>query len=169
MDNSYGILSELKYLLYAMFAYLHMEADPFLILILFMSIDTVSGILKTLKMDYKKFSFKLLLWGFTSKIGILIIPLLVALMFKGIGSGNGENIGFGVVIVMKFLIVSEFISAISNIYTVKTGIEVKDVDVFTMLFKFVRREAYNIISRYTKIDFGNEQKKEDEKNKNGIT
>lgn len=155
-----GIVSELKYLLYAMFVYLEIDMNAFKVLIVFMAVDTVSGILKTIKLDYKEFSFKRLMWGFVSKIGILIIPLVVALLFKGVG-GHSDML-IGVTIIIKILIVSEFISTISNIYTVKTGIIVKDVDVFTMIFKGLRRGAFKLLDKYTKLDLGQGKEKEDE-------
>ena len=70
----------------------------------------ITGIIKVLKINPKSFSFKVLLWGFISKMGILIIPLIVALLMKGIGQDMGAS--FGVMLVIKILIVSEFISSI---------------------------------------------------------
>lgn len=146
---------EVKYLLYAAFVWLDVDLDIFKVLITFMIVDTISGVLKTLKMNYKEFAFNTLLWGLVSKLGILIIPLVVALLFKGIG----QDFGFGVMMVMKILIVSEFVSTISNIYTVKTGVIVKDIDIFTMLFKFLRVNALRYVKRYAKIE--TEQSKTD--------
>jgi phage-related holin len=126
-----------------------------------MVIDTISGVLKTLKLDFKKFDFKKLLWGLISKLGILIVPLVVALLFKGIG----QDFGLGVMMIVKILIVSEFISSIGNIYTVKTGVVVKDIDIFTMLFKFLRSSALKYVSRHTKIEDDEPKKENDEQKK----
>ncbi len=150
-----GIISELKYLLYAMFIYLDIDIDAFKILFWFMLIDTIAGTLKALKMNYKEFSFKKLLWGLISKMGILIIPLIVALLFKAIG----KDMLFGVELVVKILTVSEFISVISNIYTVKTGIAVKDIDIFTMLFKFLRQSSIGLLTKYTTIKIKEDEPK----------
>lgn len=155
-----GLISELKYLLYAMFIYLNIDMDVFRVLIMFMVIDTVSGSIKAIRLDYKEFYIKRLMWGFVSKIGILIIPLVVALLLKGLGIKN--DIGFGVMLIVKILIVSEFISSIGNIYTIKTKIIVKDVDIFTMLFKFLRMNALRLLQKYTKIEL-NIKEEEDEK------
>ena len=143
-------LIEVKYLLYALFMFLEIDLDIFKVLIYFMAIDTVFGSLKVLVRSHKKFSFKILILGLISKLGLLIIPLVVALLIKGIGG----DFNLGVVLIIKILIVSEFLSSIGNIYTIKTGKEVKDIDIFTMLFKFLRCISIKILSKYlnTSID-----------------
>lgn len=143
-----GFTLEIKYLLYIMFLYLNIDVDVFKILILFMALDTAVGVVKVIRIDYRAFSFSMLLWGLVSKLGILIIPLVVALLSKGVG----HDMTMGVMLIVKILIVSEFISTISNVYTIKTKIVVKDIDIFTMLFKFIRNGAYELLKKYTSLD-----------------
>lgn len=131
-----------------MFLYLNIDSDVFKILILFMVLDTITGVFKTIRINYKEFDFSKLLWGLVSKLGILIVPLVVALLSKGIG----QDMTMGVMIIIKILIVSEFISTISNLYTIKTKVIVKDIDIFTMLFKFLRNSAYELLKKYTSLD-----------------
>lgn len=152
------LIGELKYLLYAGFVYLNIDMNVFFILIIFMGIDTVTGVIKTFRLNYRSFTFGILLWGIVSKLGILIIPLLVALLSKGIG----QDMIFGVTLIVKILIVSEFISSLGNCYTIKTKKIVKDIDIFTMLFNFIRSQAFGILKKYTKVDVG--QKKEENEN-----
>lgn len=156
-ENNLHLLAFLKGILYTMFVFLEINTSVFSILVVFMVLDSVSGVAKILKIDKKQFSFKKLLWGVVSKIGLLIVPLVVALLFKGIGQPapvegeaavSGLGMGFAVESIMKILIVSEFISFLGNIYTVKTNIEVKDIDIFSMLFKFVRCKALKILGGY---------------------
>lgn len=143
-DETYsGMISNLKYFLYGSFVYLDIDLDVYKVLMIFMLIDTFFGVLKVLKIDYTKFSVKMLIWGIASKITLLLFPLLVALLGKSIG----DDLGLGVDIVMRLLIVGEFISSISNIYTVKTGIVVKDIDVFSMTFKFIRSKAMGYVEK----------------------
>lgn len=139
---------EIKYLFYIVFLYLNIDVDVFNILVLFMALDTVSGVIKVMRLNYREFSFGALLWGLVSKMGILIIPLVVALLLKGIG----QDMAIGVMLIVKILIVAEFISIISNIYTIKTKVKVKDIDIFTMVFKFLRNGAYELLKKYTKLD-----------------
>lgn len=154
MEDKIAIIPFAKGLIYAGFAFLQIDKHLFNILLIFMILDTIAGLVKVLKVDKDKFSFKALMWGMCSKIGILIVPLLVALLFKGIG----QEMGFGVELIIKILIVSEFISVISNVYTIKTGKQVKDIDVFSLLFKFIRCKAIKLIANWTgkEIDAGEE-------------
>lgn len=147
-DFTVEVIGGIKYLLYALFLYLNIDTDIFKVLLTFMVLDTIMGVLKVIRMNYREFSFSELLWGLVSKMGILIIPLLVALLAKGVG----QDLNIGVMLIVRILIVSEFISVISNVYTFKTKTEVKDIDIFTMLFKFLRNSAYELITKYTRID-----------------
>lgn len=156
-DNMGSWIFKLKYLLYVVFVYLDIEIDIFKVLMSFMLIDTISGAIKVLRINYRMFSFKRLIWGLVSKMGILIIPMVVALLFKGIG----QDMGVGTMLIVKILIVSEFISTISNIYTIKTGVEVRDIDIFTMLFKFLRGSALRLLTKYTKIEIDEHKDKND--------
>ena len=69
--------------LYGAFAYLDVPIEIFTILITFIGFDTFLGALASMRMG-KEFNFKILLWGFCLKIGILILPLIVALLAKGL-------------------------------------------------------------------------------------
>ncbi len=160
-----SITETVVYLIYALFAWLNIELDLFFILICFMIFDTAVGVLKVLKIDRRSFNFKKLIWGLVSKLGLLIIPLLVALLFKGLEIESVESVGLsiGVVVIVKILIVAEFISSISNIYTFRTGIEVEDIDIFTMLFKFLRNGSLVILSKFTGIKIEDNLKSKDEK------
>lgn len=143
-----SILAFLKGILYAAFCFLDIDMALFNILMIFMILDTISGLFKVLKLNKSDFSMKVLLWGLVSKFGLLIVPLVVALMLKAVG----QEMGFGVELIIKILIVSEFISTMGNIYTIKTGKIVKDIDIFSMLFRFVRCRALKLISNWTGND-----------------
>ena len=145
MQNWDSFLGFLKGGLYTMFMFLDIDQGLFNILLVLMVVDTITGLMKVLRIDKTKFSFKVLLWGLSSKIGLLIVPLVVALMLKGVG----EDMGFGVSLIIRILMVSEFLSITGNIYTVKTGKPVKDIDVFSMLFRFLRCKALKLVSKYT--------------------
>lgn len=148
---------ELKYVLYIAFLYLNIDIEIYTIVFTMMLIDSFTGVVKVLRINYKKFKSTRLIWGLVSKMGLLIIPIILALAAKGIG----QDMTLGVELVMKILIVSEFLSIISNLYMIKTKIVVKDIDIFTMLFKSLRLSAFNLLAKYTSID-PNRFLKEDE-------
>lgn len=118
---------------YALFVWLKIDLEVFSILMVFMSVDSVLGAVKAVRLG-EDFSFKKLLWGFCLKLCFLIIPLMVALLAKGMG----EDFELGVDIVMKILIVSEAYSGFGNIYSIKNKVEVKRIDIISMLLKSMR-------------------------------
>ena len=127
------IIQVVKYAIYVVFAYLNIDIEVFAILILFMCIDSILGAIKADRLG-SEFSFKIMLWGFCLKLCFLIVPLIIALL----GKGMSNDFSIGVDIVMKILIVSECYSALGNIYAAKNKVDVKKMDVVSMLLKSIR-------------------------------
>ena len=109
------IYNLLKSSLYLVFMYLGIKTGGVKALFVLMLIDSFLGIVKALRLGHK-FSFKKLAWGMVAKLTILIIPMVIALMAKGLNL----DFNYFVVIVMDILIVSEGISCITNILSIKT-------------------------------------------------
>lgn len=128
MDN------QLKTLIYSVFIYLNMDTEPVTIFCYLMLADTILGAIKVLRIDYTKFSFKDLIIGFVIKPALLIFPMTIALIGKGIG----YDLSLIVSLSIKLLIVSEGISIISNLISIKTKEETKDFDIITKLLKKTR-------------------------------
>jgi hypothetical protein len=137
----------LKTGLYGLFVYLEIDIDMIKVLGVFLLIDTVSGILKTIRWNFKKFSFTRLLWGVVLKLGILIIPLIVAFLGKGLQ----YDLGFGVEISIKILILSELFSFAGNFYTLRTGIVLKDIDFISLALLSIRAGAKKQIDKLLKL------------------
>lgn len=127
---------------YALFAWLNIDVQIFTILIVFMCIDSILGAIKSVRLG-RDFRFRTLLWGFCLKLCFLIIPLLVALL----GKGMGYDLEISVDIVMKILIVSEAYSSFGNIYSAKNKVEVKRLDVVSMLLKSIRIGLRKILDK----------------------
>jgi len=126
--------------LYGAFAYLDIPIEIFTILITFIGLDTFLGALSSVRMG-NQFRFKLLLWGFCLKIGILILPLIVALLAKGLE----YDFKFLVVLTIKILTVAEFYSCAGNIYTIKNKKRVNKIDVISMMLISFRKFARKFI------------------------
>jgi len=135
-------INELKILLYSFFVYIKIEAEPILILTVLMLLDTLFGIVKTFKIDNTQFKFKKLITGFLSKIVMLALPMVVAL----IGKGLGYELTIFVGITIKLFIVSEGISIFSNAISIKTGKEVEDFDIITQALKAIREKLIKLAS-----------------------
>ena len=141
--------------LYGAFAYLDVPIEIFTILITFIGFDTFLGALASMRMG-KEFNFKILLWGFCLKIGILILPLIVALLAKGLEM----DFKFLVVLTIKILTVAEFYSCAGNIYTIKNKKRVNKIDVISMMLISFRKFARKFIqSNLEKIEQAGDCKK----------
>lgn len=136
----------LKLSIYALFIYLNINVEVFNILIIFMCIDSFLGSIKSMRMG-RAFSFKKLIWGFCLKLCLLIIPLIVALLGKGLG----HEFEIGVDIVIKILIVSEAFSAFGNIYTIINKIEVQRIDVISILLIAIRKALKKVLNKFISI------------------
>lgn len=127
-------VNELKMLLYGLFMYLNINTETIQILSWLMLIDTMFGATKALRINYKSFSFRFLMLGLATKLMFILLPLVIAL----IGKGLGYNFKFLVDISLKILVVSEGISIFSNAIAIRTKKEVKDFDLITRFLKYVR-------------------------------
>jgi phage-related holin len=150
LDNH---LNEIKTALYSCFIFLNIDTDVVQILCYLMLIDTLSGIVKSVSLNVK-FEFKVLFFGLCSKLLILLIPMVIALVGKGIS----KTYDFTPILdaVLKVLVVSEGLSVITNFYVVKTGKTVKNIDIVTLLLSQIRKWMQSFIeSTIKKIDHDN--------------
>ncbi len=146
----------MKLLGYGIFAYLDIPVEIFNILITFILFDTFFGVLKSLRLK-KRVSFKILLWGFCLKISILLIPLVIALLAKGL------QLDFIVLITVtiKILILSEFYSCIGNIYAIKNKKELNKFDIISVLLISFRTMTKNYLQKaLIKIEKSNDCEKD---------
>ena len=138
----------MKLLGYGVFAYLDIPIEIFNILVTFIVLDTCFGVLKAYRLG-RNVRIKLLLWGFCLKISILILPLIVALLAKGLRMDFVLLID----IVIKILILSEAYSVFGNIYAIKNKKELKKMDVISMaLIAFRKMTKYHLEKALIKIE-----------------
>jgi len=138
----------MKLLGYGVFVYLDVPLDIFNILVSFILLDTIFGILKAYRLG-QNVRMKLLLWGLCLKISILLLPLIVALLAKGV---RLDFVLF-IDIVIRILILSEAYSVFGNIYAIKNKKELKKIDVISMfLIAFRRATKYHLEKAIVKIE-----------------
>lgn len=140
-----GIVETIKLALYALFAYLEIPVEAFVILVIFIGLDTILGALAAVRMG-DKFSFKVLMWGWCLKISTLLLPLIVALLAKALGF----DFVILVVLTVKILTVSEFYSCIGNMYMAKNKVRVNKIDFVSTLLKSIRVFAKNLLDKALK-------------------
>ena len=132
----------LKLAAYGVFAYLDIPADVFNILITFICLDTIFGLTASFRLD-KKIKFNLLMWGIYLKVAMLLLPLIVALLAKGLEMDFRIVVGLSI----KLLIVSEFFSITGHFYSIRTKKELGKIDVVSMLLLSFRTAAKNYIQK----------------------
>ena len=135
-------INEIKTAIYSTFIFLNIDTDVVAVLCYLMFIDTFSGVLKAFVLN-KRFDFKILFFGICSKLLILLIPMVIALVGKGIS----KTYDFTSVLdaILKILVVSEGLSIITNFYVVRTKKEVKNFDVVTLILSSIRKWMLSLI------------------------
>lgn len=114
--------------------FLSLDTKKLFILAALMTLDIITGMAKAYKLD-RDITARRLAEGFVSKLSILIIPLAIALMAKGVEFDMTFFIGFAISVLM----VSETYSVIGNIYTSRTGNAVKEIDAVSAIVRSLGR------------------------------
>lgn len=140
------IFLDAKTWIYAVFTYLNLDFDVVQILGYLMIIDTFLGSVKAISIDKIDFRFRVLLVGFVSKGGILLLPFTLALVAKGLS----YDFNWFLVTVLDILIVSEAISIIGNTIAIKTKKPIKNFDAVTVLLKAIRNSLISLFNRFIK-------------------
>src|SRR5690606_18984490 len=83
LNQSQEVITAFKVMIYLFFAYIGIDGGVVEVLFILMCIDTLLGIIKAISLG-NQFSFKKLLWGIITKLSILIIPMIIALVAKGL-------------------------------------------------------------------------------------
>lgn len=135
--------NEIKILIYSFFVYIDIDIELLKVLFCLMLIDTFLGIVKVIVLE-KTFYFKKLILGFVSKLAVLVIPMSLNLMGKGLN----YDFNWFITLVIDLLIVSDGISIFSNVIAIKTKQEVKNFDALTKLLKAVRSSLINLFKRF---------------------
>lgn len=130
----------IKAFMYGTFIALDIDADTVMILTLLMGLDTLVGLIKAVVLN-KKISFNIFFWGVMTKLVILIVPMVLALVAKGVGF----EFKWFVDITLDILVLSEGFSIISNIASIRERKEVKNKDVVADLLNAIRNGMLKII------------------------
>lgn len=156
MEN---VLNCVKGVFYSLFVFLGIKTGTVNVLFWLMVLDSFLGVVKALRLGYK-FSFGRLAWGIVLKISVLFIPLIVALIAKGLKL----DFSIFVVTIMNILIVNEGISCITNIISAKKKKAVKNNDYVTLLLMSIRKVLVGIIQGFLSVveNYKNEELKKKE-------
>jgi len=137
---------EIKTVLYLVFVFLNIDFDIVKLLSILMFTDTLLGVIKAIYINKIKFTFRKLLWGIVSKATILLIPMILALTSLALGF----DFVWLVHIVLKILVVSEAISAITNILSIKERKNIENTDYISKLLHIIRNFLVKTIDKLFK-------------------
>ena len=120
---------------------LGLDLTKLYILSFLMFLDLFSGMVKAHRNNVAITSRRLSA-GVLSKLMVLLVPLTVALIAKGIEIDLRWLVSFSV----SLLIVAEGYSVIGNIYSVRTGEAVTEIDAISVILKKLRKIIENLLS-----------------------
>ena len=137
---------ELKAVIYTSFVFLNIDPEVVESLIILMVFDSIFGIAKAPYLG-NKFSFRILYFGLVSKMLIILIPMTLALVGKGLKT---YDFTIMVDLVLKILLVSEGLSIITSMYEIKTRKKAENIDLVTMLLSSIRKGLFSLMNMWMK-------------------
>lgn len=132
-EENRPILDFFRYIVYAVFAYLNIKHDMIFILMILMISDMFFGVIKAMRLGMK-IKMRTMLWGFCTKLSLLAIPMVVALMGKALD----KDFIWTVDLAIKMLIVNEGFSVLANIISIKQNKDVENFDFVSLTINYMR-------------------------------
>lgn len=145
----YDAYNFVKYSIYALFVWFGLnneEIEMTKLLFILMIIDTIFGVLKSIRLKYK-INHKRLIWGVISKFGFLVVPLLVA----KIGFTMEMDFKLGVDFVLWLLVANEFLSIVANIQSIRLNKLTQNLDLISIGFDLVKKGAIKWVQSKVKV------------------
>lgn len=144
-EENRQILEFFRYIVYAVFAYLNIERDMVFILSMLMLGDMIFGVLKAMRLSIKV-KMSTMMWGFATKLSLLMIPMVVALMGKALGKDFVWTVDFAI----KMLIVNEGFSILANILSIKQKKNIENFDFVSLTVNMLRDFVISKIKNHLK-------------------
>ena len=152
----------LKVIVYPVFAYLSMDIETTLLLVILMLIDSILGAMKSYRLGYKV-KRSIFWWGISTKIIFILIPVVLAM------AGKTIEYDFSIIvkIVMVVMVISEVYSILGNIYSIKNKEEVEKIDAISIVIKklrdLIKEKIYMYLKKFEEKNGCKVEKKDDEK------
>lgn len=110
---------------------IHIPISAFLTLTILMVIDVVVGLGRSYRLQIPITSYRIKL-GVISKLGVLLIVLSVGLAFTHSGLVI-DDLKKYIQLILWLFILSELYSIVSNVYAIKTGDNLPEVEVLSLI------------------------------------
>jgi hypothetical protein len=137
----------IKTIIIMIFTFLEIRWEVTSLLAGLIMLDTITGVLKVIRLQLG-FRVSELYWGITTKMFILLVPHLIAL----IGKILGLDWIYLVNLIIYVMIANDFTSILSNILSVKNKKVYRNFDFITLLFnhikEFIRKTVEDRISNH---------------------
>lgn len=137
------IWREFQTLVYTALLFLDINVNVFGAVIGLMTIDTIMGIVKTFFVKELKFKFKELYLGLVVKSLILLIPMSTALVSIALGY---EEYKWLLEWIMKAIVISEFISVITNFIMIKERKKIDNPDLLSIVLKKIKEKLKKMLN-----------------------
>ncbi len=137
------IWRELQTLVYTALLFLDIDVNVFAAVIGLMTIDTIMGIVKTFFVKELKFQFKQLYLGLAVKSLILLIPMSTAFVSIALGY---EEYKWILEWIMKAIVISEFISIITNFLSVKQKKKIDNPDLLSIVLNKIKDKLKKMLN-----------------------
>ncbi|SDT47419.1 Bacteriophage holin family protein [Maribacter dokdonensis] len=136
------LITKIELLLVAVLTYLGINKNAAGVLFLLMVLDTFAGGLKAIILK-EGFTFKKMAAGIASKLSVLVVPLTIALL----GRGMSFDFSMFLLMIMNILLVGETFSILTNILSIKKRESIKNFDFITLVISTIRNSMYNIFKQ----------------------
>jgi len=114
------------------------------ILSAFLVVDVITGLIATVRVGgWRKLTSRTLSFGILFKFLVLLVPLVVVWTGKGIGL----DLSMFAIWAINMLIVSEALSIIGNISTIKTGEPIKEIDAVNLILNKFKSLLMSFLER----------------------
>jgi len=113
--------------------------DMFLWFAILLSIDFITGLMKARAIKESITSNKMK-YGVLSKFAIIIVPIVLAIGEKALGT-NFNNVISAIIMI---LVLSEIYSILSNVYAIKYHVELPEYDALALILKKIRNMLLNM-------------------------
>ena len=133
-DTALDITANVIFMAFAwVMLYTGLPDEAVVILAVLIFIDFFAGIGKSLAVKIPVTSQRMRV-GIISKLGLLLVPLVIALAAKGLT----QDLGWIVSYTVNLMVLSEAYSIIANIYAMKTGKEAPEWDIMSVLLSKIK-------------------------------
>lgn len=141
------IWNKFQTLIYTGLIFLNIDVNIFKYVVILMLFDTFMGGLKSTFVKGLQFSFKELYKGIAIKSLLLLIPMATALLSMSLGYMEYKWV---LDYVLRAIVVSEFISIITNYLSIRKNENIKNPDVLAMLLNYLKDKLIEVVKKTEK-------------------